>query len=102
MGDGLPVRADRKNLLAPLRFGLSLQQISPHQGRCHTLGVVDVVVAKASLDAQVAVIDRRVEGRGDPVNKIVLDVQLAACIPPRNRGRWWGRRGPRLTRFGSS
>ena len=45
--------------------------------RCgHALGMIDIVVAEASLDAQVAVVDRRVERGGDLVDKVILAVQF--------------------------
>jgi hypothetical protein len=38
--------------------------------------MVDVIVAKPSLDTEISVIDRRVKRRGDLENEIVFDVEL--------------------------
>ena len=43
---------------------------------CHAVRVVEEVIAKASLHAQVALVDDAIVRRGDTVNKLILDVQM--------------------------
>ncbi len=65
-----------KSLFSNLCPWLAFQQIPSHHRRCDTLGVINKVVTEASLHAQVSVVDRRIEGRGDLEDKIIFDVQL--------------------------
>ena len=72
--DRLSVGADGEDLFPALRLGPAFEEIAAHKGSRHPFGVVNEIVAEASLHTQVALVDRRIERRGDLVNEVILDV----------------------------
>src|SRR6185503_13049879 len=76
MGDWAAICTNGEDLFPALGFGPSFEEISAHKRSRNTFGMIDEIIDKTSLNAEITVIDRRVKRRSDSVNKVILDVQL--------------------------